>query len=254
MIEYSYTNLIFIYTLYMYYQSIILVGNKKVIRKRIRNIATKLIKVQGEEYRNSPDYIEITEKEKKSIGIDLIRELIYRLQSKPYQSKNQLAVIKGAEKLTLQAQNSLLKILEEPPKKTQIILTSSHTANFLPTVLSRCKAVVLGNSQEDARSIFKEIDDIIDINDFLQKDILDKFAIISNLTKIKPPLKRESITNKLLLELYNEFSSKLKQTESNSFSDGEKFLNVLKLINQTHKKLKANTNYRLTLEHLVTQL
>ncbi len=75
-----------------------------------------------------------------SIGIDQIREIRKVTALKPL-GKNRVVVISEAEKMTLQASNSLLKILEEPPPNTYFILTSSHPSALLSTIISRCQQV-----------------------------------------------------------------------------------------------------------------
>jgi DNA polymerase III subunit delta' len=75
-----------------------------------------------------------------SIGIDQIREIRKTSALKPL-GKNRVVVIAEAEKMTLQASNSLLKILEEPPTNTYFILTSSHPSALLSTIISRCQQV-----------------------------------------------------------------------------------------------------------------
>jgi len=73
-----------------------------------------------------------------SIGIDQIRDLEKKLALKSYKAKIKIAVINEAEKLTLPAQNALLKTLEEPPPNSLIILTAAKKDLLLPTIISRC--------------------------------------------------------------------------------------------------------------------
>lgn len=80
-----------------------------------------------------------------SIGIDQIRELKSKLALKPYQSLIKIALIVQAEKLTLAAQNSFLKVLEEPPARTLIILETANPNLLLPTIISRCQITKLGS-------------------------------------------------------------------------------------------------------------
>ena len=77
------------------------------------------------------------------IGIDKVRELEQWASRKPHSSKFKSAIIYEAEKLTHQAQNALLKTLEEPPKNTLIILTAPQETFLLPTIVSRCKVIKL---------------------------------------------------------------------------------------------------------------
>lgn len=79
--------------------------------------------------------------QKPHLGIELVRDLKRNLSRKPYQAKERLVFIPEAEKLTLEAQNALLKTLEEPPKNTFIILTLSRKEALLPTILSRAQII-----------------------------------------------------------------------------------------------------------------
>ncbi|MFH1547584.1 MAG: hypothetical protein ABIC57_03800, partial [bacterium] len=72
-----------------------------------------------------------------SIGIDDVKEFMHSLQYQPYQAEKQIGVIFFSDALTTEAQNSLLKTLEEPGLQTEYILTVSHEKKILPTILSR---------------------------------------------------------------------------------------------------------------------
>lgn len=87
---------------------------------------------------NQPDIIYVTH-EKASIGVDDIREQInHDIVIKPFQSEYKIYIIPEAEKMTEQAQNALLKTIEEPPHYGIIILLVENVNRLLPTVLSRC--------------------------------------------------------------------------------------------------------------------
>jgi DNA polymerase-3 subunit delta' len=87
---------------------------------------------------NHPDIIRVTH-EKASIGVDDIRlQLNNDMFIKPYSSKYKIYIIDEAEKMTEQAQNALLKTLEEPPHYGIILLLTNNLSSLLPTILSRC--------------------------------------------------------------------------------------------------------------------
>lgn len=89
--------------------------------------------------RNHPDIIYITHEKPNSIGIEDIRtQLIEDVQIKPYCGPYKIYIVDEAEKLTLQAQNALLKTIEEPPAYALIMLLTSNMEAFLPTITSRC--------------------------------------------------------------------------------------------------------------------
>lgn len=76
-----------------------------------------------------------------SIGINTVRNLREILSRKPFGGGERLIIIRGMEKATVEAANALLKILEEPPPGTFIILTSASLDQLLPTVVSRCQII-----------------------------------------------------------------------------------------------------------------
>jgi DNA polymerase-3 subunit delta' len=89
-----------------------------------------------------PDFLEVSGDE--GIKIEQIRDLIYKLSLKPYQSKYRVAIIDNAENMTIEAQNSLLKILEEPKAYTIIILITSNSNKLLRTIASRAQKINFG--------------------------------------------------------------------------------------------------------------
>ena len=80
--------------------------------------------------------------DRKSIGVDDIRELIALIGVYATTGKR-VVCIEGADALTVEAQNSLLKTLEEPPEATCFILITEHPENLLTTVISRCRKIHL---------------------------------------------------------------------------------------------------------------
>lgn len=87
---------------------------------------------------NHPDLIYVTH-EKAAIGVDDVRKQINdSIQIKPYSAKYKIYIVPEAEKMTVQAQNALLKTIEEPPAYGVILLLTENADVFLPTILSRC--------------------------------------------------------------------------------------------------------------------
>ena len=86
-----------------------------------------------------PDLIYVTHAKSASIGVDDIREQINdTIMIRPYSSYYKIYIVDEAEKMTVQAQNALLKTIEEPPSYAVIILITTNQEAFLPTILSRC--------------------------------------------------------------------------------------------------------------------
>ena len=87
---------------------------------------------------NHPD-VRYVSHEKASIGVeDIRRQIVNDVPIKPYSSPYKIYLVPEAEKMTVQAQNALLKTLEEPPEYVVIILITTNADMFLQTIRSRC--------------------------------------------------------------------------------------------------------------------
>ena len=82
-------------------------------------------------------------KDRNTIPVEDIREMIRLCSIRSTDGSMHVVVISEADRMTLQAQNCLLKTLEEPPPETCIILISDHTEGLLSTVISRCRTIRL---------------------------------------------------------------------------------------------------------------
>jgi len=93
-------------------------------------------------------------REEGMTGIGQIRDFQHSLMFTPYHSKQKMGVIHDAETLTVEAQNALLKTLEEPPAHTLIFLETANPDMLLPTILSRCQIIpIKGNSDAQTSDI-----------------------------------------------------------------------------------------------------
>ncbi len=84
-----------------------------------------------------------------SIKIESIRELQKEIQLKPYEGSKKVFIINNAEAMTIQAQNALLKTLEEPPAYATIILLTNNASSLLPTIISRCQLLKLVPARQE---------------------------------------------------------------------------------------------------------
>lgn len=87
-----------------------------------------------------PDIVRI-EPAGQFIRIAQIRELLGTLAMKPYEARLRVVIVSDAHAMNPEAGNALLKILEEPPESTVLILTACGTTDLLPTVVSRCQQI-----------------------------------------------------------------------------------------------------------------
>ena len=101
-----------------------------------------------------PDFVTVTNDwagvttKTGTLGVQLARKLQSDAQIRPYQSAYKIYMIPRAENLNQQAQNALLKTLEEPPAYAVFLLLAQSLSVFLPTVLSRCVALPLHPAPE----------------------------------------------------------------------------------------------------------
>lgn len=119
----------------------------------------------GRDEENSTKKKSPTTKITKSIGIDEIKRLQKKLFLKPYKGQNKAVIIPQAHTLTTEAQNALLKVLEEPPLHTVIILTTEKKDALLPTIQSRCQIIdvkvpltISPDARQQVEEDLKEID------------------------------------------------------------------------------------------------
>lgn len=180
----------------------------------------------------------------KTVGIDDIRNIQKKLYLRPLKSKSKTIIIQSFAGLTVEAQNALLKVLEEPPNNTIIILISDSLEVFLPTVLSRCYVLAVKESKLETESL--NTDQPFDfLNSFSNCGIGEKLKKASDLAKNK----EEAILwlEKAILAQRGILIKNLNQTKSAITSN----LNILKSLQKTHTLLKnTNVSERLALENL----
>ena len=78
-----------------------------------------------------------------AIGIDQVREVQREASLTPYEGRFRVFIIDGAEHLSEEASNSLLKTLEEPPDQVVLLLLATEASHLLPTIVSRCQLLEL---------------------------------------------------------------------------------------------------------------
>lgn len=88
---------------------------------------------------NHPDIIHVTHAKPGTISVDEIREQVNKTVAiKPYTGPYKIYIIPDAELMTVQAQNALLKTIEEPPEYVVLLLLVANEQEMLPTIISRC--------------------------------------------------------------------------------------------------------------------
>lgn len=150
---------------------------KSVLAKYIAN---KIIKPR--EGAESADIVRYYPKA-SSFGVDDVRNIIEEVNKKPYEGDKKILILYKCDKMTVQAQNALLKTIEEPPEGVYLILLSDSLENILDTIQSRCQVYKL-------TPLSKE--EILEYIDFKYPEISeqDKQAVIAYCTGIPGKIDR----------------------------------------------------------------
>ncbi|MCI9373158.1 MAG: DNA polymerase III subunit [Lachnospiraceae bacterium] len=114
---------------------------------------------------NQPDIIFVSHDKPNTIGVEDIRTQINNdIGIKPYSSPRKIYIMNEGEKMTVQAQNALLKTLEEPPEYAVILILTTNVDALLPTILSRC--VVLNMKPVPDHKVKKYLMEELQIPDY----------------------------------------------------------------------------------------
>ncbi len=98
---------------------------------------------------NQPDIITVKHEKPASISVDDVREQVNGdIMIKPYSSPYKVYIIPEADLMTVQAQNTILKTIEEPPEYAVIFLLTENADSLLPTIRSRCVMLKLRNIKD----------------------------------------------------------------------------------------------------------
>lgn len=161
--------------------------------------------------RNHPDIITLIHEKPGTIGVEDVRNgIVSDVFVRPYSGKWKIYIINDAEKMSIQAQNALLKTLEEPPDYVIIMLLTSNISALLPTIISR--STVLNLRPVEDRVVRKYLMERIHIPDY-QADICVAFAR-GNIGKAKHLATSEDFDN-----IKNEAVRVLKYVHEMDMSD-----------------------------------
>lgn len=221
---------------------------------------------------NNPDF-KIIEPEGNSIKIEQIREFQSKVSEKPIISNRKVYIINDCDKMTPEAQNCLLKTLEEPPEFVTIILIGANESALLTTIKSRCmiihfdkipnnqieeflennyqirfkspiminafqgsigKALQLKENQEQ----YEKIEDIL--YNLEKQDKIDTLNMSEIIYKSKDEkMKILDYINVVLLELAKKSS---------------KYANCISIVEETKKRLQANANFDMSIDNMLFHL
>lgn len=172
----------------------------------------------------------------EKIGIAQVKQLIKHLSTKSFRNTPKSAVILNGNNISLDAQNALLKTLEEPSGESVILIGIEAENKLLPTILSRCQIINLSNSASHLSG------GNVNIEDLTNSSLEDRFALIEKIAD----------KEKFLEDFIFSYRKMLQNPDVSSYSTPRvKFLEEL-LQAQIWKA--SNVNIRTILEYLMLQL
>lgn len=217
---------------------------------------------------NHPDF-SLIESDGKSVKIEQIRNIQEAIAQKPIQSSKKVYIIDDSDKMTKEAQNCLLKTLEEPPEYATIILIASNESKLLATIKSRCTKIAFQNIQtsemiaylkekgiqennpnllklyngsigkairlQEKRDIYEQVETII--NTIEKQDIVEVFKQAEILYKEK----------EIIQELLEYMNILLYQKAIQN----PLYLPTINTIEQTKKRLASNANHDMSIDNML---
>ena len=219
---------------------------------------------------NNPDFHYISVGEENSIKIDVIRQIQQKIHELPVVSNKKVYIIDDFECVTKEAQNCLLKTIEEPPDFVTIILITSNESKILNTIKSRCLKISFNNIEKDKLKKFLNekyrIDNISEnqlklYNGSIGKAIrmYEKREIFNRIEKVFNNIQNYNIiTAKNNLEsLYKEKDEIIDMLEFiniiflNKINENIIYSDYINKIEQTKKKINLNCNYDMSIDSLL---
>lgn len=218
---------------------------------------------------NHPDFLYVAP-DGNSIKIEQIRYLQRKIQEKPIISDKKVYIINDADKMTQEAQNCLLKTLEEPPEYGVIILIGSNENAFLNTIKSRCMKLTFQSiSPEKIEQYIEKVYGISNLHsnmlDAFQGSIgkaialKDKKEEYENIEKMIEKLDKTDMTELIrlgealyqskeeinsILEYMNIILLKLSKEDT-------KYANCIDIVENTKKRLHQNANYDMCIDNMI---
>lgn len=216
---------------------------------------------------NNPDF-KIIKPDGNNIRIDQIREIIKNVYEKPIVSNKKVFIINESNLMTKEAQNSLLKTLEEPPEYITIILITSNENIFLPTIKSRCTKIKFKKlSNEELKTIIKTQYNVEIISNLVLKiadgsvkkainihEKEDEYKIINEIySKIELKSEIDLINSKELVfknkEETEELLEYINQIFFSKIMENVNYIKCMQILEETKDRLNKNCNFDMTIDN-----
>lgn len=218
---------------------------------------------------NHPDFLQI-EPENNTIKIEQIRNMQEEISVKPIASNKKVFLIVNSDCMTKEAQNCLLKTLEEPPEYATIILTTSNESKLLNTIKSRCMKIPFQKIEESELEEYAK--NVLNLNlskEFIKicegsigklLEIEEDKEIYTEINSLLDNIERYSFTTlinkaEVLYKEREKIQEILEYINVYLYNQkGMKKLNCIKYVEEVKKRLLANSNYDMCIDYLLMKL
>lgn len=265
--------------------SYLFIGREGIGKKKIAKEFAKSILCLGEEKEqnqcksclefdtdNHPDFT-IIQPEGNSLKIDQIREWQTKVAERPIISKKKVYLIDDSDKMTTEAQNALLKTLEEPPEFVIILLIGSNESAFLTTIRSRCMILHFQPiPEEEIRNYLRVQEHRENISDTWLKtcqgsigkaiELNGKIELYQKAEQLIQSIKQENVLTlwqkaQFLMENKDQIEGLLDYMNVLLLSLAKEdyhYARGIEIIENTKKRLKSNGNYDMSIDNLILQM
>ena len=250
--------------------SYLFIGTEGIGKRLISYEFAKMI--LGSELQNNPDFI-LVEPDGNNIKIEQIRELNKKVVEKPIVSTKKVYIINDGQNITKEAQNALLKTLEEPPEYVTIILITTSESAFLPTIKSRCTKINFNKlTEEEMLKILKEKYNYQNVGNIVYKtsngsisksiQIIEKQSEFEDINKMFSNLEHANV-----IDLINSKEVVFKDKEDinsildyiitiffEKIKDNRKYIECIEIAENAKERLRKNSNYDMTIDNFMLSI
>ncbi len=218
---------------------------------------------------NNPD-LTIIEPDGNNVKIEQIRELNRKVVEKPIVSTKKVYIINDGQNITKEAQNALLKTLEEPPEYVTIILITTSESAFLPTIKSRCTKINFNKlTEEEMLKILKEKYNYQNVGNIVYKtsngsisksiQIIEKQSEFEDINKMFSNLEHVNVidlinSKELVFKGKEDINSILDYIITIFFEkikDNRKYIECIEIAENAKERLRKNSNYDMTIDNFM---
>ena len=220
---------------------------------------------------NNPDLI-IIDEQTNSIKTEQIKELTSDVLEKPIKGNKKIYIINNSENMTKEAQNALLKTLEEPPEYAIIILVTSNENLLLNTIKSRCIKILFSNlSDEEILEYFERnheeinkqmvstfggsIEKAINLKDKIEiyEKIKNVFENIEQRNELEILRLKDDVLNDKdeIFSILDYINTCFYNKMINNISKAEQYNKCIQAVEEAKTRLRRNSNYDMTIDNLI---